>query len=219
MIGLKSLEVNNSIFNINQKNNKFEPYTDTCDEFSFTELKDELEEILNISDITPYHLQHETVGPRNIQAYRKLRSEKSSTDSYIIFLIGYGRFPFRDFENYLRLVVGLGEDDIQLILKHYNANFVTYDIDPGLYTIEDPQDSVYLLGDREGTIQFEQIEHDDLNNKTKLIFTSFGRSFGTLRFDEKSFFNTLLGFAPYWYYKPTNAIHADFPGVYTNDRF
>ena len=33
-------------------------------------LKDELEEILSISDYTPYHLQHEKIGPRIIEAYR-----------------------------------------------------------------------------------------------------------------------------------------------------
>ena len=59
MIVLLSLEVYNSIFLINTTNNKFELYTDNFDEVSFEELKDELEEILNISDITPYHLQHE----------------------------------------------------------------------------------------------------------------------------------------------------------------
>ena len=75
MIGLTSLEVFISLFNNNTTNNKFELYTDTFDEFSFTELKDELEEILNFSDITPYRLQHETVGPRIIQACRNLRSE------------------------------------------------------------------------------------------------------------------------------------------------
>ena len=32
------------------------------------------------------------------------------------------------------------------------------------------------------------------------------------------FFNTLLGFTPYWDYKPTNAIHEDSPGVYTSDK-
>ena len=41
--------------------------------------------------------------------------------------------------------------------------------------------------------------------------------FGTLRFDEKSFFHTLLSFTPFCDYKPTNAIHADSPGVYTSD--
>ena len=39
MIGLIDLEVYNSIFKITKENNKFELYTDTFDEFSFTELK------------------------------------------------------------------------------------------------------------------------------------------------------------------------------------
>ena len=80
MIGLISLEVYKSIFNITEENNKFKLYADTFDEFSFTELKDTLEEILNISDITPYHLQHEIIGPRIIEAYQKLQSEKVRTD-------------------------------------------------------------------------------------------------------------------------------------------
>ena len=50
-------------------------------------------------------------------------------------------------------------------------------------------------GDHERTLQ---IEDDDLNKKVKLILTRFGSTFGTLRFDEKSFFHTLLGFEPYW---------------------
>ena len=32
------------------------------------------------------------------------------------------------------------------------------------------------------------------------------------------FFYTILGFDPCWDYKPTNAIHADPPGVYTSDK-
>ena len=49
--------------------------------------------------------------------------------------------------------------------------------------------------------------------------TRFGGTFGTLKCDEKSFFNTLLGFTPFWDYKPpTNAFHADSPGVYTSEK-
>ena len=214
MIGLTGLEVYNSILNITKENNKFELYTDTFDEFSFEELKDELEEILNIPNITNNHLEDEIIGPRIIKAYWKLRSEKSSTNGYIILLLGYARSPFRDFESYIRIAVGLDEDDIQLILKQYNANFVTNELDPSNYTIEDLQEAVYPLGDYEGTLQ---IEYDDLNKKTKRILTRFGSTFGTLRFDEKPFFHTLLGFTPYWDYKPTNAIHADSPGVHTSD--
>ena len=130
--------------------------------------------------------------------------------------MGYARYLFRDFESYLRIVVGLDEDDIRLILKHYNANFVTYELEPANYTNEEIQKAVYPLGDHEGTLQ---IAYDVLNKKTKLNLTRFGSTFRTLRFDNKSFFHTLLGFTPYWDYKPTKAIHADSPGVYTNDKF
>ena len=129
--------------------------------------------------------------------------------------MGYARSPFRVFESYLRVAVGLEEDNIQLILKQYNEKFITYELDPGNYTIEDLKKAVYPFGDHEGTLQ---IEYDDLNKKVKLILFRFGDTFGTLRFDKKWFFHTLLGFTPYWDYKPTNAIHADAPGVYTSDK-
>ena len=215
MLGLIDLEVYNSISNITKENNKFELYIDTFDEFSFLELKDEIEEILNIPSITDSHLEDETLTPLINDTYQKLRSDKSSHDCYIIFLMGYARSQFRDFESYLRIVIGLEEDNIRLILKQYNEKVVTYELDPGNYTIEDLQEAVYSLGDHENTLQ---IKYDDINKKVKLILTRFGSTFGTLRFDKKSFFHTLLGFTPHWDYKPTNAIHADSPGVYTSDK-
>ena len=54
--------------------------------------------------------------------------------------------------------------------------------------------------------------------KTKPNLTQFGSTFGTLRIDEKSFLNFLLGFTPYWDYKPNKAIDADSPGVYASDK-
>ena len=102
----------------------------------FEDFKDELEEILSISDITPYHLQHEEIAPRSIEAYRKLRLEKLSTDGYVIIILGYNRSPFRDFESCLRIVVGLDEDDVQLFLKQYNSKFVIYEFLPEVYSIE-----------------------------------------------------------------------------------
>ena len=53
--------------------------------------------------------------------------------------------------------------------------------------------------------------------KTEPVLTRFGGTFSILRFDEKYFFNTLLDFTPYWDYVPTNAIHADSPGVFTSE--
>ena len=210
ILGMIDLEVYNSIFNITKKNNKFELYTDTFDEFSFEELKDEVEEILNIPETTDDHLEDDILAPRIAETYRKLRSDKSSRDGYIILFMGYARSLFRDFESYLRIVVGLEEDNIRLILKQYNEKIITYELDPGNYTIEDLKKAVYPLGDHEGTLQ---IEYDDLDKKVKLVSTQFGGTFGTLRFGEKSFFHTLLGFEPYWDYKPTNG-----EGVYTTDK-
>ena len=215
MLGLIDLEVYHSIFNITKENNKFELYTDTFDEFSIPELKDEVEEILNIPNITEDHLEDETLAPRIAETYWKLRSDKSKHDGYTILLTGYANSSFRDFESYLRIIIGLEEDDIQLILKQYNEKFVSYELDPGNYTIEDLKKTVYPLGDHEGTLK---IENDDLNKKVELILTRFGSTFGSLRFDEKSFFHTLLGFDAYWDYKPTNAIHPDASGVYSSDK-
>ena len=130
MLGLIDLEVYNSFYKITKENNKFELYTDSFDEFSFLELKDELEEILNIPNVTDSHLEDETIALLTIDTYQKLRSDKSSHDGYIILLMGYARSPFTEFESYLRIVVGLEEDDNQLILKQYNEKVNTYELDP-----------------------------------------------------------------------------------------
>ena len=162
MLGLIDIEVYNSIFNITKENNKFELYSDTFDKFSFEELKVEVEENLNIPEITDDHLEDDILAPRIAETCLKLRSDKSSHDGYIILLMGYARSPFRDFESYRRIVVGLEEDNIRLILKQYNEKFVTYELDIGNYTIEDLKKAVYPPGGHEGTLQ---IEYDDLNKK------------------------------------------------------
>ena len=69
MIGLTSIEAYNSIFTKNATNKKIELYTDTFDQFSLTELKDELEEILDSSNITSEHLQDDIIGPRINSSY------------------------------------------------------------------------------------------------------------------------------------------------------
>ena len=134
---LTKLEIFNTFFNITEDANKFVLYTDTFDDFSFEKLKNELEEILSISDITPSQLQHEVMGPRIIEDHNKLILETSNTDGSVILIMGYARSPFRDFESYLRIVVGLDEDDIQLIFRQYSSVFVTSEKPPGVYLIKD----------------------------------------------------------------------------------
>ena len=156
---------------------------------------------------------------RNIDEYIKLSTEKKNNDGYMILLLGYARSLFRDFESYLRIVIGLDEEDIQLISKQFNSHFVTFYLTPGTYTIQDISDAVQTFS---GHSEIIEIEYDDITMKTKIILKYKGgqKNFGlgTLRFDEKSFFHTLLGFEPYWDFKPTNSNHVAVPGVYTSDK-
>ena len=166
MIGLTDLEVYNTIFNITEEINKFDIYRDSSNKFGFLELKDELEEVLNISHISQKHLEDEVLGPRIIDELYKLSHEKMNSDGYMILLLGYSRSLFRDFESYLRIVVGLDEEDIRLILKQYNSHFITYELTPGIYTIRDISDAIHTFS---GHSEIIKIEYDDINMKTKII--------------------------------------------------
>ena len=187
--------------------------------FGFLELKDELEEILNISHNTIEHLDDEIIGTRIIDEFIKLSNEKKNSEGYMILLFGYSASSFRDFESYLRLVIGLDEEDIQLILKEYNSHFISYELTPGIYTVQDIFEAIQTFSGHEETIQ---IEYDDISMRTTIVlkFKNGKMKFalGTLRFDKQSFFHTLLGFSPYWDYKPNNSSHVLISGVYPSDK-
>ena len=50
------------------------------------------------------------------------------------------------------------------------------------------------MADHEETLR---MKYDDIKSKATLTSARFGEIFGSLRFDEKSNFNTLLGFTPW----------------------
>ena len=138
MVGLASLEVHNSIFNITEQSNKFEIFTDSsADESSFVELKVKLAEVRGLSHIPAEELQHELYGPNNIKTFRNLSIEKIQTDVYYTLLLGYVKSPFRDFESYLGTLFGLDGEDVHLILKHFNSKIITNGISPGIYAFKD----------------------------------------------------------------------------------
>ena len=137
----------------------------------------------------------------------------------MILLLGYSRSLLQAFESYLRRVVGLDEEDIQLMLKQYDSYFITYELTPGIYTIQDISDAVHTFS---GHTEIIEVEYDDISMITKISLKYLGGQkkfgLGMLRFDDRSFFHILLGFEPYWDYKPTNSNHVAIPAVYTSDK-
>ena len=95
------------------------------------------------------------------------------------------------------------EDDIKLVLDEYNSSFITYELDPGIYTFKDISEALFsiLQSDCPGDCNVIVIEYDDINMKTKLDVKS---GIIAIRFDKKSFFSTVLGFTSGWDYKHYN---------------
>ena len=73
MLGLTSLEVFTSFFNITEDNNIFELYKDNSDDFAFVILKDAVEEYANVPNISAEDWQSDTLGPIIINIYGKLQ--------------------------------------------------------------------------------------------------------------------------------------------------
>ena len=129
--------------------------------------------------------------------------------------MGYAISPLRDSETYLRILTGLDEDNVQLILKQYNSESITYENSPGIYTFKDLSEvlpkgflkkefdirSQIQPNNKNDTSSSINIECDNKILKTKLFVK---HKINAMRFDEKPFFSTILGFSPYWDYKSHN---------------
>ena len=110
---------------------------------------------------------------------------------------------FQYFESFLITEVDVVEDDIKLVLDEYNSSFVTYELPPGIYTFKDLSEVLFniLQSEYPGSLNVIDIKFDDITRKTKLVVRP---GIIAIRFDEKSFFSSILGFTPGWDYKHYN---------------
>ena len=119
MVGLLTLELYNSIFNITEENNKFKTYKlhdSKSGAGSKEKVRDEIERDLEVSDITATDLQDEIIAPIFIQEYTEQVSKRMDDSAKINILAGYISSDYEDFESYLRTKVDLVEDDIRFVL-------------------------------------------------------------------------------------------------------
>ena len=205
MIGLTDLEVYNSIFNI-EENNKFKLYKfpdEKAGGVTYEKGRDEIEKDLGIKDITATDLEDDIIAPIIIEEYKEQVTKRMNDEQYMTMLAIYTSSVFQDFESFLRTQIDLVEDDIKLVLDEYNSNFITYELEPGIYSYRDIAEAVFyiLQSDYPQSNSEILIRLDDITRKTKLVVRS---GIIAIRFDEKSFFSTILGFTPGWDYKHYN---------------
>ena len=206
MLGLIDLDVYNSIFNITEETNKFELYKfpdKKTGGISYTIVRDEIEKDLDIEDITAADLQDDIRAPIIIKEYNEQVTKGMNDDGYMNILARYTNSVFQDFESFLRTQIDLVEDDNKLVLDEYNSSFITCELEPGIYTFKDISEALFniLQSDCPGDCNVIVIEYDDIKMKTKLDVKA---GIIAIRFDEKSFFSTILGFTPGWDYKHYN---------------
>ena len=206
VLGLVNLEVYNSIFNITDENNKFDLYKfpdEKAGGISYIKIRDEIEKDLDIKDNTATVLEDDIIGPIIIEEYKKQVSTRMKDGQYMNILSNYTSCVFQDFESFLRTQIDLIEDDVKLVLDEYNSSFITYEISPGIYTFKDISEALFNILQSEYPVPSNTIviEFDDITRKTKLVVNS---GIIAIRFDEKSFFSTILGFTPGWDYKDYN---------------
>ena len=200
MIGLTDLEVYNSIFNITEENNKFELYKfpdEKAGGVTYEKVRDEIEKDLDISDITATDIQDDIIGPIIIEEYNEQVTKRMKDEQYMNILAISNSSVFQDFESFLRTQIDLIEDDIKLVLDEYNSSFFTYELEPGIYSYKEISEALFYILQSEYPQSDSEILNrlDDVTRKTKLVVNS---GVIAIRFDEKSFFSTILGFTAGW---------------------
>ena len=142
---------------------------------------------LDISNFTAEDLQDDIIAPIIIEEYKKQVTKRMNDDGYLNILARYTNSVFQDFESFLRTQIDLVEDDIKLVLDEYNSSFITYKLEPGIYTFKDISETLFniLQSEYPGPGNVIDIEYDDITMKTKLD-VRYGII--AIRFDEKFVF-------------------------------
>ena len=158
---------------------------------------------MDIEDITAEDLQDDIIGPIINEEYEEQVTKRMNDEQYMNILAIYIRSVFQDFESFLRTQIDLVEDDIKLVLDEYNSSFITYELEPGIYSYREISEALFYILQSEYP-QFGSeilIRLDDISRKTKLVVNS---GIIAIKFDEKSFFSTIFGFTAGWDYKHYN---------------
>ena len=136
------------------------------------------------------------MGPDIIRKHRKTYWEE--TCKPLITLLALFKLSIvQDFGSFLWKEIDLVEDDIWLVLDEEKSSFITYEIWPGIHTFKNLSEILLrnLQLDFDGVDNAIDNKFDDISMKTKMFVRP---GIIAIRFEEKSFLNTVLGFNPHW---------------------
>ena len=124
-------------------------------------------------------------------------------DKYMRILAIFINSIFQEFESFFRTENDLFEDDIRLVFDEYNSSFITFKLEPVIYTFEDLPEALFKIrqSEYEPFNKSIVIEFYDITMITKINVRS---GIITIRFYGKPFFNNILDFNHGWHYKHYN---------------
>ena len=107
-------------------------------------------------------------------------------DQYMDILSIYTSSVLQDFGSFLRTQIDSVEDDIKLVSDGYNSSFITYELQPDIYTFKDIFEVHlnFLQSEYKGEINKIVIEFDDITRKTELVVKP---GLVAVRFDKNRF--------------------------------
>ena len=100
---------------------------------------------------------------------------------------------FQDFGSFLRTEIDLVDDDIRFVSDEKNSSFVTYEIEPSMYTFKDLSEALFniLQPQYPASSSVSVFEFNDNTIKNKLVVRS---GFIAIRFEKKIDFYYYHGF-------------------------
>ena len=153
---------------------------------------------MDISDFTATKLQDGIKGPNIFEEYgEQVTKTRMKIDKYINILAEYFGSIFQDFESFPRTEIDLVEDNVRLVLGEKTSSFISYELEPGIHTFKDISEALLRILQFEYEGYHNAIDNsiDDITMKSKLSVRPGNIA---IRFDEKSFFSTSLGFNHGW---------------------
>ena len=167
----------NSIFTITEENIKFELYKfpdEKAGGVTFEKVRDEIEKNLDISDITAADLQDDIIAPIIIEEYKEQVTKRMKDEQYMNILAIYTSSVFQDFKSFFRTQIDLIEDDVKLVLDEYNSSFITYELEPGIYSYKETSEALFYILQSEYPQSGSEIliRLDDFTRKLNWLLTA-----------------------------------------------